>query len=66
MAELQHFLPLEVLQDIDVFVLRTDNVTRDTIVWSSSPFDSFSVKDVYVAVSSLLGVVSDKIWSQIW
>ena len=66
MAELRHFLPLEVLQDINVFVLRTDNVTRDTFVWSSSPFDSFSVKDVYVAASSLLGVVSDKIWSQIW
>ena len=34
MVELRHFLPLEVLQDIKVFVLRTDIVARDSLVWS--------------------------------
>ena len=65
MAKLRHFLPLEVLQDINVFVLRIYIVARDSFVWNLSPFGSFLVKDVYVVASSSWDVASDKIWSKI-
>ena len=56
-----HFLPLEVLQDIKVFVLRTYIIARYSFVWSLSPYGSFSIKDAYDVASSSWGVVSDKI-----
>ena len=62
-----HFLPLEVLQDINiVFVLRTYIAASDSFVWSLSPYGSFSVKDAYDVATSSWGVVSDKIESHIW
>ena len=67
MTKQHHFLPIEieVLEDINVFVLRTDIVARDIFVWILSPSSSFSIKDAHIIASSLWGVVSDKIWSQI-